>query len=653
MAANSVRISAALDDKVSGPMDRIRGKMDALGGKGTAASLFGNVGAKLAAGAVGLVADAASQLIGKLGDAQAAFREDEASQARLRASLAANVPAYTGNTDAIEKVLASRMRLGFSDDEQRASLAQLVTRTKDASKAMEIQATAMDLARLRGISLESATNLLGKAYSGNIGALARAGIAVDKNATATQALAAVQKAAKGQAEAFANTSEGRVAASQIRVEDAMERVGLVVAKVSDVAIPILADAFVTVLKVVGDVVASVQRFIGENKGLFDILGKIAGLVGTVLVAAFQQLALVVSTAFNIVSTVIGGVFDIVRGVVSGIIGTIRNVMGVAAEIPGPWQDGARAIKASLDGMQANVESFGRSTVDRMERDGAAIPGAIADPIAAGAGTVLDAAEEGIGDPLAAATAAGASKAVAIARKTPSEMASALRDKREAWQGAIDQLKDDLANKMSTAAEIAGLKAALAGDEIRKGLKSTDPVVRAQARATVDLIQDRLVELGSDSKTWGANVGANFAKGLYLSETAVKRAAAYIAAAAAKNLEVRSPAKEGPLSRGGPEAWGAKIGTSLAAGMVSAVGAVRSGAVALAGAAIPGIGSPSYGGTLRASGSMNQSGGDTLNVTFQSMVPPSAAQVEELERMLTPIVINGFQRRRLMQRVGTA
>lgn len=65
--ANSVKISAVLDDKVSSSLDRIRDKFDQLGGKGASASLFGNVGAK-SLGLIGSAASKAGEMVGEFID---------------------------------------------------------------------------------------------------------------------------------------------------------------------------------------------------------------------------------------------------------------------------------------------------------------------------------------------------------------------------------------------------------------------------------------------------------------------------------------------------------------------------------------------------------------------------------------------------------
>lgn len=651
--ANSIRFDASVNDKVSGPLDRIRSKIDAIGKTGAGKGILAGVAGAATLGAIGLVAGAIGGVVDKLGEAAAAYREDEASQARLRASLEANVPAYTGNTDAIEKVIASRMRLGFSDDEQRASLAQLVTRTHDSTKALELQQTAMDLARLKGMSLEAATNLIGKAYSGQVSALTRAGIAVDKNATATEALAAVQKAARGQAEAFANTSEGRVLASQLKVGESMERIGLVIARLSDAVIPILADAFEGIVNVLGDVGAEVERFVAENRVLFDMASQLAGVLVNVLGAAFGFVANNVRIAFGVIADVVKAVYDVIKGVVSGIIGTIRNVVAVAAEIPGPWQDAAKQMVTTLDGMQASVQSWGQNTSTLAGKAADDIVANTASGLAGGAGAVGAGAEAGIADPMVEAAQDGAAGALGVVQRTPRKLSEALLERRNTWKSAWEKYKDILSGEMDKGAEIAKLKGILSSKKLAQGLKSQDPVVAAAARELQRSVKAELERLENGTRVWGKNAGVAFAVGLKGTQAQVARAAAYIAQAAANNLEIRSPAKEGPLSRGGFEVWGARAASLFAEGMMRRVETVRTAAARVAGAAVPGT---SMGGTMTlapayATTRPVASGGD-VHVHFHSTVPPSAAQREELERMLTPIIVGGLQRRRILSPSGT-
>lgn len=199
---------------------------------------FGNVvkggfGLGAGLGAFSLLERGISGVFDTLGNASAAAAEEEAAIAQLTTSIRENDAAWDGNIDRIERVIASRQNLAFADDEQRESLRQLVSVTGDINKALELNRTAMDLARLKGMSLESASELLGKVYAGNLGILSRYGIVLEKGATATEALAEIQRRATGQAEAYANTTEGRLVVSQIKQANALENIGQILLPLTD------------------------------------------------------------------------------------------------------------------------------------------------------------------------------------------------------------------------------------------------------------------------------------------------------------------------------------------------------------------------------------------------------------------------------------
>lgn len=164
----------------------------------------------------------ATALAKELGKATAAAAEEEVNINHLNAALAANIPFWNGNTDAIEQTIAARQSLAFADDQLRDSLAQLVTRTHDANKAFDLQSIAMDLARGRQIDLATASNIVGRVFAGNTAILTRYGIAVEKGATAQEALAKIQSTYAGQAESYAKTTVG-----------SSERVGIALANLGE------------------------------------------------------------------------------------------------------------------------------------------------------------------------------------------------------------------------------------------------------------------------------------------------------------------------------------------------------------------------------------------------------------------------------------
>lgn len=205
-----------------------------------------------------------------IGDATQAFIEDEQSVMRLTTSLKANVAGWDGNTKAIEATIKARMLLGFSDEEQRNALALTLTATNDVTQALAIQATAMDLARFKSISLEEATAKLIKIEGGSFRALKELGIEIDENATQTEALIAVQKAAQGQAEAWAETTGGKLVSAQIRAGEATERLGAVFARLGAVILPSLADGLDAVMNMIDGVATEADKAINPLTALLNI-----------------------------------------------------------------------------------------------------------------------------------------------------------------------------------------------------------------------------------------------------------------------------------------------------------------------------------------------------------------------------------------------
>ena len=200
----------------------------------------GTLNAPFAAAAKGfaIAATAAVAVTGALFAAAKAAAEEDASIARLNAAISANTTITADQTKEMDAAIEARQNLAFSDDDLRDSLSRLVPRTKDVSKAVGLQAIAMDFARLRGVDLATASDLVGKVFGGNTSILSRYGFAVEKGTTATEALAMIQKAAAGQAEAYGKTTQGALESIQISIDNTVEDIGRVV-------LPILAEVLTT------------------------------------------------------------------------------------------------------------------------------------------------------------------------------------------------------------------------------------------------------------------------------------------------------------------------------------------------------------------------------------------------------------------------
>lgn len=276
--------------------------------------------------AFGLLENAVGTAIGKLGEAAEAYRADQAGQALLANALQNNIPNWDGNAAGAEKYAAAQGRLGFADDEVRASLGQLVGITHDLTAAQDLNSLAQDIARAKGIDLAAATDIVTKAAQGNGKALKGLGVDIGGAKTAAEMLEAVQKNVKGSAEKWAATNEGKLTVSNVKVGEAMEKVGGIVDKVSQVVLPVLADAFSNIVDALSDVWVAIQPVIStvarQLQPVFQAIGRVAGEVFGAIVSVVKGLQPVFQTVFDVVSKIIGvqikvwtTAFDIVKAAI--------------------------------------------------------------------------------------------------------------------------------------------------------------------------------------------------------------------------------------------------------------------------------------------------------------------------------------------------
>lgn len=128
--------------------------------------------------------------------------------------------------DQVQQVSQQISRASAFDDEAvMQSFSVFVRGQKDVGKALGLSALAADVARARYMDLDAATQLVNKAAMGQTGALRRAGIQIDKNATSTQALDALQRAYGGAAERYAASAAGAQDRLRVSVENLQESMG--------------------------------------------------------------------------------------------------------------------------------------------------------------------------------------------------------------------------------------------------------------------------------------------------------------------------------------------------------------------------------------------------------------------------------------------
>lgn len=184
--------------KATDSLGRGGGLVGALGGASGVAGLAGGAGLTFALGKAMAAAKESQIVMGQTGVAVDALGLDFASNAKRIEQAAEDMSFATA----------------FDDEDVLRSFQVFVRQTKDIDEAFKRVELSSDVARGRYISLEQATQLVTKAGMGQVGALRRAGIQIDKTATATEALAALQKNYAGAAKQY--STEGAAAADRFK-----------------------------------------------------------------------------------------------------------------------------------------------------------------------------------------------------------------------------------------------------------------------------------------------------------------------------------------------------------------------------------------------------------------------------------------------------
>lgn len=229
MANKDVVIRISATDAAGPTFRKIAAEAKSMGAEVTTAAdsadrsleQVGKRGAMVGA-AIGTALGGAALLLGEFGRAAA---EEEAVFARLEQSVTNTGRSFDEYAARIQKAIAAGQALAFSDDQVADALARLNGYTNDTDASLNQMALTMDLARMKGIDLGTAADIIGKVYGGNTAILSRYGIQVKEGATATEALAQIQQRAAGQAEAYGETQAASIDRAKNSLDDFTESLG--------------------------------------------------------------------------------------------------------------------------------------------------------------------------------------------------------------------------------------------------------------------------------------------------------------------------------------------------------------------------------------------------------------------------------------------
>ena len=262
---------------------------------------------KKAAAAFAVAAAAAVAYGSKLAiDGVKAAIEDEQAQLRLAAALKTATGATEGQIQATEDyILKTSLATGVADEQLRPAFQRLAVSTKDVNEAQKLLNLSLDIAKGRGLDLETVANALGRAQDGNTTALGRLGLGLSKAELSTLSFTQVQQKLSdlygGAAAANAETFQGKIDRLKVGFDEAKEALGVAL-------------------------LPQVERFIGflNESGIPTLNAFIAGLTGDQGLSAGLQQSQKGAETFG---KAIAGV----AGIISGFITFIREAIGLLTE----------------------------------------------------------------------------------------------------------------------------------------------------------------------------------------------------------------------------------------------------------------------------------------------------------------------------------
>lgn len=289
-----------------------------------------------------------------LGAVQAAA-QDEQSQKKLADQLKRTTDATAEQIAAVEQHISKQMMLtGVTDDELRPAMANLVRATGDVSFAQQQLNLALDISAATGKDLESVSLALGKAFTGNVGALTKLGIPLDQSVVKSKNLSEVIKTLNtqfgGAAADAADTFSGRLRILQTSLGEAVEGIGYALLPVAERLVAFIQTHVVPVIQAFSDELAA-------GGSLRDALIAAAAQMGDFGIKAVNA-AETVTKAFVTMTNILIGVAKpiilVIREIAEGFTLLRTGSLDAARETGQGFTD----IYNSLSGLQVSTDDVG-------------------------------------------------------------------------------------------------------------------------------------------------------------------------------------------------------------------------------------------------------------------------------------------------------
>jgi hypothetical protein len=299
-------------------------------------------------------------LVAGLGDAVKGAMEDEQAQAMLARQLQKTTAATDAQIAGVEAYITQQGKLkGVTDDELRPAMAGLVRATMDINEAQKAANLSMDIAAAKGISLETVTKAMEKAYGGNMTALAKLSPElrqmIKDGASMEEVMAEMAVTFGGAATDSANTAAGSMKRLGVALGEAKEGVGAALLPILEKAMPVLQSfaqwaqdnpTLITAVAAAFGVMAASIVLVNAAMALNPVVLITAGILalGVAIVMAYKKF----DTFRAVVRTVVNGVATYFEFMANAFITMINLVI-----------KGINLIKPGKDIGTLGAVSFGR------------------------------------------------------------------------------------------------------------------------------------------------------------------------------------------------------------------------------------------------------------------------------------------------------
>lgn len=250
MATDDIKISISADDKASGVLANIGKNVGGLGGalKGLATiagtAVVAGFGAMAAFGVASVkeFIEAEKDMAvatQALGNALEVMSVDKLN--KLQREVGIGVDVFEEMEHQMSEVGKAAVKLGIDDEAASVAFAKLFQVSGDLTQAQNDLKLAMDLSAFSGRDLESSAAAITKVHAGATRVLKEFGIELKDDATAAEALAALQERVTGTAEVMANTTAGKLQVLSVSWGNLKEQVGATLAEALQPFIAQLSD----------------------------------------------------------------------------------------------------------------------------------------------------------------------------------------------------------------------------------------------------------------------------------------------------------------------------------------------------------------------------------------------------------------------------